>query len=73
MNIYKSVYTVFQIVLAELVSVRLDFSVHLTAVATFKELGGEPDCIEVGLGLGADFLGTCLGIVDLSTKCLVNT
>ena len=62
-----------QIVLAEFESVRLDLSIYFTAVATFVELGGEPDCIEVGLGLGADFFGTRLGIVDLSTKLLVNT
>ena len=58
-------------IFTEFVSIRMDLIVHLTAVTSLMDLGGEPNSVEIGLGLPANFLGTCLSIIYLCSKPLV--
>ena len=63
----------FLFVFAELISIFSYFTFHLTTITSLMDLGGEPNSIEVRMGLIADFLGTCLSINDLCSKFLVFT
>ena len=63
--------TMIFVISTEFVSIRMDLIVHLTAVTSLMDLGGEPNCIEIGLGLPAYFLGAGLSIIDFCSKLLV--
>ena len=65
--------TVSLVILAECISILSDLTIHFTAVASFMDLGGEPDSIEVRLSLLANFLGAGLGVIDLRAKLTIFT
>ena len=44
------------VISTEFVSIRIDLIVHLTTVTSLMNLGGEPNCVEKGLSLPANFL-----------------
>ena len=64
-------FTMFLVILAELVAILPYLSINFTTVTSFMDLGGEPDSIEIRQSLLANFLGTGLGIIDLIAELTV--